>query len=186
MKSKHGILACILALTLLGGNALLLPKLLTLAQALPDGEVVTQSRAADAERAPLPEPPEGFGMPYELAFSRPLDAVDGTLNYASRSQASHQSPPDKTAAQVEAELQDRAIDTVMTLFTEGRQPEKAAISGYSFWNRKDSYDIDADMKYLISYVVSMPDGVDYQLDFTTGDGALVSYRYWPDGCEVMG
>ncbi len=72
MKNKHGILAALAILTLLVGNALWLPRLLAFAQELPEGEVVIQPTVAVTNRVPLPEPPEGFGKPYELKFSRPL------------------------------------------------------------------------------------------------------------------
>jgi hypothetical protein len=79
VKNKHGILAALTILALVAGNALLLSKLLAFAQALPEGEVVLQPTVAATSLVPLPKPPEGFGVPYELRFSRPLSAEEQKL-----------------------------------------------------------------------------------------------------------
>lgn len=72
MKNKHGTITTLtIALLLVLINAAVLPHLLALAQALPEGEVVAQVIAPNGERLPLPEVPEGFDG-YELIFSRPL------------------------------------------------------------------------------------------------------------------
>ncbi len=118
-----------------------------------------------------------------------LDGRDGTLTSASRlryASTDTSAREGKSAKQVQSDLKNKAIQTVRDLFADGSKPSKAVISGYNFVETKDSYDADVNMMHSISYVVSMPGGVDYQLDFTTGDYALISYRYWPDGCKDRG
>jgi hypothetical protein len=116
-----------------------------------------------------------------------INAADGLLDYAYRGAGSGQAAPkDKTVKQVKVDLKRKAIETVQALFEGGRKPKKAVINAYNYVEAKDEYNEDVDMMAQISYVVSMPNGVEHELEFTTAGYALISYRYWPDGCKDMG
>lgn len=117
-----------------------------------------------------------------------LNVRDGTLDSASRFHHNGNVGVrmDRTIQEVKSDLEKKAVGITMTLFEGGKKPEKTVINTYSFVEAKNSCNEDVDMMHEISYVVSMPDGVDHELNFTTYDYALTYYRYWPDGCRNMG
>lgn len=116
-----------------------------------------------------------------------INAADGALDFAYLSRGSGQAvPPDKDIKQVKADLKRIAIKTVQALFEGGRKPKKAVINVCGYATDDDNFNLDESKITSISYVVSMSGGVEYELEFTTADYALFSYRYWPDGCKDMG
>ncbi len=116
-----------------------------------------------------------------------IGAADSVLDYAYRGAGSGQAAPsDKSIKQVKADLREKAIDIVQTLFEDGRKPKKAFINTYGYASSGHDFNQDGSGASSISYVISMSGGVEYELEFATADYALVSYRYWPDGCENMG
>ena len=116
-----------------------------------------------------------------------IDASGGALDYAYRGAGIGQAAPsDGDVKQVKADLKRKAIETVQALFEGGRKPKKAVINAYGYVSDEDNFNQDGSKSASISYVVTMPGGVEYELEFTTADQALISYRYWPDGCQDMG
>lgn len=116
-----------------------------------------------------------------------INAADGALDFAYLSRGSGQVvPSNKGIKQVKADLKRKAIETVQALFEGGRKPKKAVINVCGYATDDDNFNLDESKITSISYVVSMSGGVEYELEFTTADYALFSYRYWPDGCKDMG
>ena len=116
-----------------------------------------------------------------------IDASVGALDYAYHSDGSKQTArSDGNIRRVEADLKQKAMNIVQTLFEDGRKPKRVSINAYGYASAEHEFNADGSGSASISYVVSMPNGVEYELDFATADRALISYRYWPDGCEDMG
>ncbi len=116
-----------------------------------------------------------------------IDAASGALNYAYRGDGRKEYEPSKKyIRQVKADLKKKAMDTVQTLFEDGRKPKKAVINTYGYDSDEHAFIQDGSGCTSISYVVSMSGGVEYELEFITVDQSLISYRFWPNGCENMG
>lgn len=115
-----------------------------------------------------------------------INAADGALDYAYRNDGHENKPSDRDIKQVKVDLKKKAVETVRTLFEDGKKPKKAFINVYGYASDDDNFNLDESKITNISYVVSMSGGVDYELEFTTADQSLISCRYWPDGCKDMG